>query len=402
MTSTSTEHALRDTVSSATYRLSESQESDPAASTSRAKPRDATFDILKGLSIVEVMIHHTLSTGMRKFTETYDPIWWTMATLSRILHFAVPTFLLVSAVLLARSVASKPTPDWKRFYARRVQRTLWPYLLWSGLYAAFRLQFLRAENDLLPVTAQLPLIGHVEVPSLLTVERLMHNILWGKSYFHIYFMVVLLQFSLLFPVLFYVMRRVNASFVSILMAAGTIQLTMFLLQGRVFRLPYPGSTVIWYCMPVLAGMWLGLNWKKWEHVWHSGKWWFGAMAIGGLAVYLPLALRHYLHLPISSLAYNCGIAVYCLGIALLLLGLSRRLTKTKWPARFFQTVGDRSIAFFLIHPMVLYLLGGPKVTAVFQTLPAPTLMMGLIMFFITWLLSSAVRKLKMDGFLFGR
>ena len=31
------------------------------------RPRDATFDILKGISILEVMTHHLLSTAMRKF-----------------------------------------------------------------------------------------------------------------------------------------------------------------------------------------------------------------------------------------------------------------------------------------------------------------------------------------------
>lgn len=395
--------ALQDPPSADAPYLEQAGDTDaPALQAAPAARRDATFDILKGLSILEVMTHHTLSTGMRKFTVEHDAAWWTMATLSRILHFAVPTFLLVSAVLLARSVASKPAPDWRRFFGRRVQRTLMPYLVWSAGYIAFRLLLLRAESDVMPAQWSGPLFGSITVPSLLTPERLWINLFWGKAYFHIYFMVVLLQFSVAFPLLFGVMRALRLTFGGVVALGAAIQFLAFLGQRHWWQIPYPGSTVLWYCMPVLAGMWIGLNWNQWESVWSRWRWWFGVMAFGGLAVYLPLALMIYLAIPISSLLFNSGIAVYCLGVALLLLGLSRRLAKTGWPRRLIQPIGDRSIAFFLIHPLILFLLGGPKVTSVVGRLPAPTLALGLIMFGVTYALSEGSKRLRLDRFLFGR
>jgi len=366
------------------------------------RPRDATFDILKGISILEVMTHHTLSTSMRKFAVEHGAAWWTMAALSRILHFAVPTFLLVSAILLARSVASKAEPDWNRFFARRVQRTLLPYVVWSVIYIAFRLLLLRAETDVRPVALTLPGVGGLSAPSLLAPRRVWTNLFWGKAYFHVYFMVVLLQFSAAFPLLFVAMRRLRLGFWGVLGLGAALQVAAFQAQYHLWRLDYPGSTVLWYCMPVTAGMWIGLNWNQWEIVWRRGRWWFGALAVAGLAVYLPLAIGHYLHRPFSSLAYNCGIAVYCIGIALLLLGLSKRLAATVWPRRTLQSIGDRSIAYFLIHPLVLFLLGGPKPTAVMARLPAPAVCLGLLMLAITWALSAASKRLKLDGILFGR
>jgi peptidoglycan/LPS O-acetylase OafA/YrhL len=366
------------------------------------RPRDPTFDILKGISILEVMAHHTLSTSMRKFAAEHDPAWWTMATLSRILHFAVPAFLLVSAILLARSVASNAQPDWRRFFARRAQRTLVPYVVWSAIYTAFRLLLLRAESDMEPAVLALPGVGSLTAPILLTPERLWTNLLWGKAYFHVYFMVVLLQFSAVFPLLFAAMRGLRLGFWSVLALGAALQLAAFQAQYHLWRLSYPGSTALWYCMPVMAGMWLGLNWDKWEQVWRQGRWFFGGLAASGLALYLPLAIMHYLDRPFSSLAYNCGIAVYCIGIALLLLGLSRRLTATPWLRRVLQGIGDRSIAYFLIHPIVLFLLGGPRVTVVIARLPVPMVWLGLLMLALTWALSSASKRLKLDGVLFGR
>lgn len=375
--------------------------SDPPGPSAGTRPRDATFDILKGLSIVEVMTHHTLSTGMRKFTVDYDPLWWTMAVLSRILHFAVPTFLLVSAVLLARSVASRPVPDWRRFYARRVQRSLWPYLIWTAIYITFRVLWLRAESDMAP--AQLNLgFAAMTAPSVLMPDRLWLCLLWGKGYFHLYFMVILLQFSVLFPLLLALMRGLRLRFGAVLLISGLIQWAVFMAQRHWLGLRWPGSTVVWYCMPVITGMWLGMNWALWEDIWRRWRLAFGALAVAGLAVYLPPAVMHYLHRPYSSLVFNGGIAVYCMGVALLLLGFSKRLVRTNLPRRFFQAIGDRSIAFFLIHPAILFLMGGPKVTAFLDRLPAPTLVMGLLLLAVTWALSEASRRLRLDGILFGR
>ncbi len=366
------------------------------------QPRDPTFDILKGISIIEVMTHHVLSTSMRKFAEPHDPLWWTMATLSRILHFAVPTFLLVSAILLARSIASKPKPDWKRFYARRVERTLMPYLVWTGIYIAFRVLWLRTPSDVAVTQIAVPVMGMVTAPELLTPGQVWINVFWGKAYYHIYFMVILLQFSLIFPLLFAAMKRSRMGFVVAVASGAIIQAAAFYAQRHLVSVPYPASTVLWYCMPVVVGMWIGLNWKEWDSVWRKWRWGIAAMAIAGLAMYLPPALMVYANKPITNELYHAGINTYCLGIALLLLALSRTLGPVRYLGRFLQRVGDRSIALFLIHPLVLFFLGGPRVTSLMERIVVAPPALWLLMFGITWALSEASRLSRADRVLFGR
>jgi len=299
-------------------------------------------------------------------------------------------------------VVSKPVANWKRFYARRIQRTLVPYVVWSLLYVLFRYFVMRAEGDLRPVELASPFLGMETLPKLLVPAGLIGLLIWGKAYYHIYFMVVLLQFSVLFPGLLHFVQRVRLPFVGIVGVGLAIQYVCFVLQNRVLHMRYPGSTILWYMAPVIVGIWIGVRWREWGDVWVRWRIAIGLLAAGGLGAYLPLALAHFRHDPIPSMPYNMGISAYCLGIALLLLALSQRIARMPRLARLIQPIGDRSIVFFLIHPMVLYMLGGPRITAAFAALPAPSIWLGLAMFCLTWMASQATRKLRLDGVLFAR
>ncbi|MCX6382492.1 MAG: acyltransferase family protein, partial [Armatimonadetes bacterium] len=128
--------------------------------------RDATFDIVKGISILEVMLHHLLSFSASRFSRVGSSVWWAMMMAHKVLHFAVPTFLLLSALLLAKSLRRTEQPDWKRFFKRRAERSLLPYLLWTTIYLGFRLRFVHVLREVQGV--HLSLAGRtITVPALL-------------------------------------------------------------------------------------------------------------------------------------------------------------------------------------------------------------------------------------------
>lgn len=347
-------------------------------------PRESTFDILKGVSILEVVAHHVLSSSMRKYAVPHTDAWWAMAALSRILHFAVPTFLLVSALLLARSVASRPQTDWRRFYTRRVQRSLAPYLIWSVIYLVFRRM----------------VIG--ETPEFLQPMRLAEILLMGKAYFHLYFLVVLLQFALVFPVLLAWVRKSRLSFVGAVAAALCVQVGVFLIHGRLFTLTYPASTILWYCAPILVGIWLGVHWSAWPQIWERHKMGILVGSAVGLATYLPLALAIYDNRPIASLPYNTGFIVYAVGVALTLLAVSPSLAKRPGVERVLRHFGENSLQYFLLHPIALYLLGGPRLTALFAALPLAPVFFGAAVLGATGAMVVALRLLRLERWLFAR
>lgn len=84
-----------------------------------AQQRDLAFDIVKGVSILEVVAHQTLGISLRLFAEKGTAEWWGLFAFYKTLHFAVPAFLMMSALLLARSLAKQGKPNWTRFYIRR-------------------------------------------------------------------------------------------------------------------------------------------------------------------------------------------------------------------------------------------------------------------------------------------
>lgn len=102
-----------------------------------AKQRDAVFDVAKGLGILAMLGIHCSNNSARLYTDAKSWGWWSLVFINRFCNFAVPLFLLLSAVLYAKSFSSKP--DWKGFYSRRLVGVAWPYLVWSLLYMLFRM-----------------------------------------------------------------------------------------------------------------------------------------------------------------------------------------------------------------------------------------------------------------------
>lgn len=368
-----------------------------------APARDATFDILKGIGILEVIVHHVTAHSARKYTAGVGADWWTLMVVNRVLHFAVPVFLLASALLLARSVARRPRPDWSRFFLRRGERTVWPYLAWSALYWLFRVRFNRIGSDIYPTPVTMG-GATFTLPGLFAhPEWLLKDIFWGKAYYHLYFMAVLIQFSLLFPLLFYAMRRWKPAFGGALAGALVLQLGVFLAQAHFWRIPYPASTVLWYLPPIVMGVWLGLNWGEWPRAW--ARWWpaMALMALAGGAVYLTLAFRDLAGVRIHGLTFNASVQLYTLGLALLLLRWAQNLARSGGPlGRFLARVGDKSLPLFLMHPAVMYLLSGPKVGGAIDWLPLSAVWVLLLVLAVTWGLTWAVTRLRLDAWIFGR
>lgn len=356
----------------------------------RESKRDSAFDIVKGLSILEVIAHHVLSLSMRRFSEPATFEWWGLYILKEILHFAVPTFLMISALLLARSIASRGKANWSRFYLRRLTRTVWPYLLWSAIYLWFRFAFMPER----------------EHPNW---DNIGLYILWGKAFYHLYFFTVLVQVSVLFPIIFGFVKKIGGSLVKWLMIAFCIQLLIYYSNYAVAvktnsidgYLPFPASTLLWYVPPILLGAYIGLNWFNWESNWKRYKWVFAAMAFVGLCAYLWLEIRRANSMPIEKRMHALSLTAYATGVSLLLIGFSRRIAKARIGS-VIAMLGNRSLGMFVIHPAVIYLLIESSIARVFNYTPLPYLWLWLFTVVITWVTVEVAYKLWIGKLLFGR
>src|SRR5688572_1913727 len=322
---------------------------------------------------------------------------------NRLLHFAIPTFLLVSALLLARSLSKSEKPNIARYFDRRVVRTLRPYIVWSFAYLFARAYIVKVGSDIHPYTVNLPGDWSITGPNVfLDPAELKYYFLWGKAYFHLYFLSVLLQLSIVLPLIVWLMKRARPTFAAVVVASLFLQFAAYLLQANVWRSPHPASTLAWYVPPLLIGTWLGMNWKSWPDLWERSKKWFLACAVFSGVPYLWLSSLEFQNVTVSNLAHNASLATYGTTMALVLLGLSGSFKTDGKVAAILASLGMISLPLFVIHPAILHLMGGPTISSILDAIPgSPLIVLGLVLG-VTLAITRILIWLRLDMFLFGR
>lgn len=370
-----------------------------------AKPttRDIAFDVVKGIAIVEVLFHHVLSFAARKFSDQHSPEWWVMVVSNRLLHFANPTFILISALLLTRSLNKRRRPDFKVYCWRRITTTVIPFLCWTILYLLFRGYVVRNAQDLTPGTWQVPGFGWVTGPTVLLSPEVRTNALVsGKGYYHLYFFSILIQLGLLLPLVVAVIKHFRPRFRTVLALAAFAQLAFPLLQSYVLKFSAPGGLIWSYLPAVLIGSWLGQNEPSWEELWKKIRipvWW--VLAVGG-AVYLGYSISSYRGGPVVGVVLNIAFGMYATAAALVALAWAVRARPGSVITSSLAYLGSVSLALFVIHPMVLYFLGGPTIGELFDWLPLSPLWIFLPLLATSLATMWLLTLLRLDSVLFGR
>lgn len=147
--------------------------------------RVAGFGRLRAVAILAVLGIHTLMA-----TRPLLPPTAPQRLLDGLLHFAVPVFVFVSGAL----VWGRPVDRYARFLRRRAAVVVVPYLAWSSAYLAV----LAARGDPSAVLASAPRL-----------------LLTGETWYHLYFVPMLVVFYLLTPIAWRLARRSPEVLVSI-------------------------------------------------------------------------------------------------------------------------------------------------------------------------------------------
>lgn len=125
-------------------------------------------------------------------------------------HFSREAFLFVSACMLAFSVRDSERIDWKKYSQRRFMSVGLPYLTWTFIYFMF-IQ--------LNAVKSFPYYS-IDWSKTLSLSSLHH--LWSltwQGYYHLYYLLVILEFYVLFPLLFKMVRRFSNRHVLIVLIA---------------------------------------------------------------------------------------------------------------------------------------------------------------------------------------
>lgn len=159
----------------------------PACSSNGFQPsaRRSEYDLARIVSISLVVLIHVVAPYVAPEAQRLGHPGL-INLLSRELRFAVPMFVMLTGALLW----SRPfggALSWRGFFTRRFKVVLAPYVVWSALYVSVGLR-----------------LGIKQIPSFNQVVR---DIVLGTTWYHLYFVPVIIGVYLFTPVARVLARR---------------------------------------------------------------------------------------------------------------------------------------------------------------------------------------------------
>jgi peptidoglycan/LPS O-acetylase OafA/YrhL len=220
------------------------------------------------------------------------------------------------------------------FYAKRLKFIVVPYLVVSLLYYLFNQRLYYGSVTFKPN----------EFLSLLT---------WGDAGYHLYFIIIILQFYLLFPLLLYLVKRyswVKRYFTWI----GVFVFLLFYIINHFHNIPHRSSLCFTYFIYFFLGASIGMNYKQAVASLIRYRLMILLMAlISGVGLAILYILADFKH-KVPVVFFDLCFYAYGAFASLILLWLAYAIhQKYSKLSSFFQSIGSHSFGIYLIHPAIL-------------------------------------------------
>lgn len=173
------------------------------------------LDLLRSVSIFGVILIHIIGSSFH-FWNRGSSTWFVFLTLDQLFRFSVPLFVFISGYTLYTKY--KERFKFGDFYWRRAARVLPWYFVWSLIIYVY-----------INLTVK---PGFVNYPTW-------KLIFLGKVDYHLYFVSMIFQLYLLFPVLLWLYKKFRSSFIISVFVFEAILYLIFSLDGqKIIQLPW--------------------------------------------------------------------------------------------------------------------------------------------------------------------
>ena len=308
------------------------------------------LSIFRALAILAVLFIHATSYSMNDAKES--SIYYGYVFINTMSKFAVPAFIFLSAFVLFYNYAGRSftRSTLFSFYRKRLKYIILPYLICSLCYFLV-IQWLR--QDLTLTWSGLQTFGY--------------QLLTGSAYAHLYYIIVIVQFYLLFPLHVYIARSKLIAKYSILIGL-VLQWSFVLLNKYFFHISEKGSLFLSYVSFWMLGAFIALYWDQatsWlqslfnpqstpRYKWWNRLLWSSWLLIGLFQVQMWYALNLKIWW-VNSLYYELIWNVYSLLSCLILFQVSSWITRSgkRFITNTLIHLGDASFGIYLLHPVFL-------------------------------------------------
>lgn len=298
------------------------------------------FSILRAIGALSVITIHSTSFYVTFSHSSLSYLF--LGIINKFCNYAVPLFLFLSIALLTYNTLNKDNLNILEFYKKRFLKTIPVFILYVFIYYIY----LKSKN--------VNLISIKE--DLLTFFT--SYILQGSIYHHLYFMPIIFQLYILFPIIYFFTKKIKSirlkinPLISFIISFAILILLQFAFQiiHKYYIWPYyqnPAIILFTYTLPIGMGIWIGANYKNFKN----------SRAIKILSLLIAIIsgyfLIRYTLFPTITL-HNLVLPIYTASISIVLLSISIFIkNKINFIKPILYKISEFSMTIYLTHPIIL-------------------------------------------------
>lgn len=263
------------------------------------------------------------------------------------LIFAVPSFMFISMIMV--SYGNKKLSLFE-FYKKKLTRIFIPYIVWSVFYQAMLIY-----------------LGSKSIDTVKDVDNLIYLFLYGKSYEHLYFMPILIEFIIVAPILLFIARKIKDRPIVAIVFAIIVQIGVYFLNKYYLNFPMLRTTFIWYFSMGFLGIWFGIEYEK--NIAYIRKYSGIIMFLCSVSFFLMRAYQYELWPSIwrgvvfNTLPYTINMHLYFILMIFSILILTKNIVDRKTTpgkkskvADYMIWLSNYSYGVYFIHPVFTFVL----------------------------------------------
>lgn len=315
------------------------------------KARLPEIEMMRGFAMLGVVAIHVFNAGIVNLPGGSSGNML-FNGISGFLQFSVPVFIIISAMMAAYTNADRKL-NLGTYYLKKGLRVGVPYIFWTFFYLGLQI-----------------VLGGLAFSDFAVAGNWLKWFGCGKGYAHLYFMAVILQFYILFPLLFQLVKLVKDKPIWAFILALGPQIGIYWLNKLVIydmTTYFSASFAKYYCI-AFAGMWMGLNYHRLASLLARCWYWVVLLFAVTAGIFVHYTKLSVMQIYFSTFPMNLDYQFFCVSAALLFLWLSGRLVAHKSIiGKGLVWIGTYSFGIYLIHPMITYVF--VRLSAGLETYP---------------------------------